>query len=264
MIRSSSSPIEPLYDSLTWSGVKADISGFRFVSSRIETKVERDAKGVATRILSPKASLAFSIDPAASEEARAVADQMAELGLRDLELHFGGDVKYDPPQDTTRLSSINIGSAGLAELNVAGGAKGLTRGIAAAIELDGARKPNPTVKADLDNMTVIDFDFQLTDQKLMQLIFTAMAKNAGGQATVESMRADVARQVVALKKDMTKAGIEAALAADITTALAGFVQKPGTLHIKLAPPRPVPFRMLGDKGVTRSSIGFSATFTPAP
>jgi hypothetical protein len=263
VIRSSSSPIEPLYDSLTWSGMKADISGFKFVSSRMETKVERDAKGVATHVLSPKASVAFSVDPAVSDEAKAVADQMAELGLKDVELHFGSDVKFDPAQDTTRLSSFNIGSAGLAELNVGGGAKGLTKGIAAAIELDGAKKPNPTVKADLDNMTILDFDLSLTDQKLMQLIFTAMAKNAGGKATVESMRADAAKQVAAMKKDMTKAGIDAALATDITTALAGFVQKPGTLHIKLAPPRPVPFRMLGDKGVTKSSIGFSATFTPA-
>jgi len=130
--------------------------------------------------------------------------------------------------------------------------------------MDGLKKPNPAVKSDLDNMTILDFDLQLTDQKLMQLIFTAMAKNAGGKATVESMRADAAKQVVAMKKDMTKAGIDGALASDITTALAGFVQKPGTLHIKLAPPHPAPFRMLGDKGVTKSSIGFSATFTPAP
>jgi hypothetical protein len=193
-----------------------------------------------------------------------VADQMSQLGVKDVELHFGSDIKYDPPQDTTRLSSFNIGSAGLAELNVAGGAKGVTRGIAAALEMDGLKKPNPAVKSDLDNMTILDFDLQLTDQKLMQLIFTAMAKNAGGKATVESMRADAAKQVVAMKKDMTKAGIDGALATDITTALAGFVQKPGTLHIKLAPPHPAPFRMLGDKGVTKSSIGFSATFTPAP
>lgn len=264
-LRSLSSPIESCYDSLVWTGMNADVGGFKLSSTKIESKTERDAKGVATRLVTPAASLAFSVDPAGSEQAKQVSEEMAELGLKNVELHFGSDAKYDPAQDVTRFTNLNIGSSGLAELTIGGGAKGLTRGMAAAIEMLAMEgKPDPLLKTDFDNMQVIDFDLALTDQKLLELIFASMARKQGGDATAAKIRADAAEHVLALKADMQKAGMEPALAGDIASALAGFVQKPGTLRIRLAPPRPVPMRMLGDKGVSKSALGFSATFTPTP
>ena len=62
---------------------------------------------------------------------------------------------------------------------------------------------------------------------------------------------------------MSDAGVDPAIASELTSAAAGFLSGPGTLRLQIKPKQP--FGMLSAMAapITKDSLGFSATFTPA-
>ncbi|MFT3722553.1 MAG: hypothetical protein QM773_03115 [Hyphomonadaceae bacterium] len=112
----------------------------------------------------------------------------------------------------------------------------------------------------LMSLQVTDLDVELTDKKLIELILTQAANSSGKGA--ETMRTDIVAQLQGAGELMSGAGIDPAIANELTTALAGFMSGPGTLHVQLKPKNPIG-AMTFMMSPTKESLGFSATFTPA-
>lgn len=113
----------------------------------------------------------------------------------------------------------------------------------------------------LISLQVTDLDISITDKQLVKLILNQTA-SASGQS-VEAYRQDLVNMITGSKVFMTDAGIEDALAAEVTTAVAGFLSQPGTLRIQMKPKTPFGAMSMMMGMPTKESLGFSATFTPA-
>lgn len=111
----------------------------------------------------------------------------------------------------------------------------------------------------LMSLQVTDLDVSLTDKKLVDLILTQVASESGKSAA--TLRTDLAAQLQGAGELMSGAGIDPAIANELTTALSGFMSAPGTLHIQLKPKNPIG-AMTFMMSPTKESLGFSATFTP--
>lgn len=112
----------------------------------------------------------------------------------------------------------------------------------------------------LITLQVTDLDISITDKQLVKLILNQTA-SASGQS-VEAYRQDLVNMITGSKVFMTDAGVEEALAAEVTTAVAGFLSQPGTLRIQMKPKTPFGAMSAMMGMPTKESLGFSATFTP--
>ena len=59
------------------------------------------------------------------------------------------------------------------------------------------------------------------------------------------------------------AGVDPAIASELTTAAAGFLSGPGTLRLQIKPKQPFGVLSAMAAPITKDSLGFSATFTPS-
>lgn len=110
-------------------------------------------------------------------------------------------------------------------------------------------------------LQVTDLDISITDKQLVKLILNQTA-SASGQS-VEAYRQDLVNMITGSKVFMTDAGVEEALASEVTSAVAGFLSQPGTLRIQMKPKTPFGAMSAMMGMPTKESLGFSATFTPA-
>lgn len=113
----------------------------------------------------------------------------------------------------------------------------------------------------LITLQVTDLDLSITDRQLVKLILNQTA-SASGQS-VEAYRQDLVNIITGSKVFMTDAGVEEALAAEVTSAVAGFLSQPGTLRIQIKPKTPFGAMSAMMGMPTKESLGFTATFTPA-
>ncbi|HOY80209.1 MAG TPA: hypothetical protein PLN33_20525 [Hyphomonadaceae bacterium] len=112
----------------------------------------------------------------------------------------------------------------------------------------------------LITLQVTDLDISITDKQLVKLLLNQLAPSSG--QSVEAYRQDLVNIITGSKVFMTDAGVEEALAAEVTTAVAGFLSQPGTLRIQIKPKTPFGAMSAMMGMPTKESLGFSATFTP--
>jgi surface antigen len=275
------SPLEPGYDSLSWSGMTAEAAGAKLEASKLSSVATRNAEGVVTALKSPRATLTFTADSAGG-----MFGQFATMGLTmakfpspKVELYSESDFTFDPATDTTRAVNYTFGVTDALDMKVAAGLQGVTKALAGLINamgpaMGGAVDPlagledpssqltDPTAvpAPDLDFVSLlklVDLDVTITDKAVVGML-TALT----GQ-TEEAARADLANQILASTQDLvTGAKAEPALANEFTAALAAFVKQPGSLNIKMKPAAPVVLD--GAAPLSKQSLGFSASFTPSP
>ncbi|HEX5008113.1 MAG TPA: hypothetical protein VFV70_13430 [Hyphomonadaceae bacterium] len=275
------SPLEPGYDSLSWSGMTAEAAGAKLEASKVSSVATRNAQGVVTALKSPRATLTFTADSAGG-----MFGQFATMGLTmakfpspKVELYSESDFTYDPASDTTRAVNYTFGVTDALDMKVAAGLQGVTKTLAGLLNtmgptMGGAMDPlagleNPSAQAgdptavpapNLDFVSLlklVDLDLTVTDKGVVGML-TALT----GQ-TEEAARADLAKQILASTEDLvTGAKAEPALANEFTSALAAFVKQPGSLNIKMKPAAPV--ALDGAAPLTKQSLGFAASFTPSP
>jgi hypothetical protein len=275
------SPLEPGYDSLSWSGMTADAAGAKLEVSKVSSVATRNAQGVVTALKSPRSTLTFTADSAGG-----MFGQFATMGLTmakfpspKVELYGESDLTYDPATDTTRAVNYTFGVTDALDVKVAAGLQGVTKALAGFFNMamgpamSGAIDPlagleqdpaDPTVvpAPDLDFVSLlklVDLDITITDKAVVGMLTAMMGQ------TEEAARADLANQILASTQDLvTGAQAEPALANEFTSSLAAFVKQPGSLNIKLKPAAPVALGGADAAPLTKQSLGFSATFTPSP
>jgi hypothetical protein len=111
-------------------------------------------------------------------------------------------------------------------------------------------------------LQLTDLDLEITDARLVNMIINNQAIGAGQSA--EAYRADLVAMIAASSAFMTDAGLDAAIAQELTAAASGFMAGPGTLRIQLKPKTPLGVMSAFSGPITKDSLGFAATFTPAP
>jgi hypothetical protein len=110
-------------------------------------------------------------------------------------------------------------------------------------------------------LQLTDLDVSITDQKLINLIVEPQALSSG--QTVEAYRQQLVDMVTASSVFLTDAGVDQAIATELTTAVSGFLAGPGTFHIVLKPKAPLGVMSAMMTPMTKENLGFSATFTAA-
>lgn len=110
-------------------------------------------------------------------------------------------------------------------------------------------------------LQLTDLDIEITDQKLINLIVEPLAATSG--QAVEAYRKELVDMVTASAAFMTDAGVDEAIATELTAAVSGFLSGPGTIHITLKPKAPLGVMSAMMTPMTKENLGFSATFTAA-
>lgn len=280
------SPIDPGYDNLTWTPMNFEASGAKLTVSKIEQKVTRNGEGVATAASSPRTSIAFTADAAGGQVGQMAGMFMNMVGYPTIELYGESDATFDPATDTTRYTKYNFGLTDGFDLQMNGGLQGLKDALVSLLSsisamdtaLSAPEPVDPTAPADpnaptptpapagpdmsgLEKLKVVDMDITLTDKSLVSKLF-ALAPMMGA-ADPEAMKTDIVNMLSAMGADLTAAGIDASISNELMAAVSSFVKQPGTLRITMKPAAPT--QLIGSAApITKQSLGFSATHTPAP
>jgi hypothetical protein len=283
------SPLEAGYDELTWSGMNIDAAGAKLVVSKVEQKLTRNAQGVVTKVAMPRTTVTLTADSSGGILGSEMIMGLSALNYagKSIELYGGGDATYDPATDVTRYVDYSFGMTDGLDIKLNGGFIGLTQALnalfASAAAMPGGmptddpfadpadpqapQAPATPPGAGFSALKLVDLDLTLTDKSLVTFLLGIGANPMfGGTGDAEALRADIVNQVTAMAAGGIP-GVDTAVANEFSTAVAAFVKQPGTLNIKLKPATPL--ALADDSGAapataTKSSLGFSATFTPSP
>jgi hypothetical protein len=110
-------------------------------------------------------------------------------------------------------------------------------------------------------LQLTDLDIAITDSQLMNFILESQAAEAGQD--VAAFRADLVAMIAASSVFLTDAGVDAAIASELTAAASAFMAGPGALRIQLKPKTPLGVMSAMATPLTKDNLGFTATFTPA-
>lgn len=289
------SPLEAGYDKLDWTGMSLDVSGMKLSTTPLSNTLTRNADGVVIASETPRAALTLKADSSGGMVGAMGLMFLAMGGYPSdtIEIYAGGSASFDPAKDITHFTGYNVGVTGVADVKMDLGLVGLQQALPALMsaassassmvedmaepELDEDGEPiEPDPEAmsgasaamamqmlfALMPLQLTDLDLSITDETLMDLILNQQAVGAG--QSLEELRGDLVAMVEGASEFMTQAGVDEAIATELTTAAAGFLEGPGTIRIQLKPKQPFGMMSAMMAPVTKESLGFSATFTPAP
>jgi hypothetical protein len=274
ILKSMTSPIDPSYDSMTWSGMNIEASGAKLTVSKTSADVKRNADGVAVAVSSPRATINFTADAAGGQIGQMAGMGLSAIGYPSIELYGGGEATFDPATDTTRYTNYNFGLTDGFDISMKGGMQGVKDALVALVGAMSSYETMMTQTVDengnpvapaapdmsgLEKLKIVDLDLTITDKSFVNKML-ALAPMMGSQ-DAETLRTDLVNMISSMGADLSGSGIDQALANELTTAVANFIKSPGMLSIKMAPATPVALAA-PDQTVTKESLGFSATATP--
>lgn len=292
------SPLEAGYDKIDWSGMSLDVSGLKLNTSAFTNTLTRNAEGVVVASEAPRSTLTLKADQSGGMVGAMGLMVLAMGGYPSdtIEIYTEGRSTFDPEKDITRVSGFNFGVTDVADMKLDIGIVGLRQALPAlmaavssasalvedAIEPEVDEDGNP-IEPDSDSssnamsdasgamamqmlfalmpLQLTDLDLSITDETLMDLILSQQAIGAG--QSLEALRGDLVAMVQAASGFMTEAGVDQAIANELTAATAGFLAGPGTIRLQLKPKQPFGMMSAMMSPITKESLGFSATFTPA-
>ncbi len=250
------SPIDPGFNNLDWSGMNIAAAGLVLSSSEMTSRAQRNGDGVVTAVESPRASIKLAID---SENPGTLGSQaqmfMGMLGFTELELYTESKGTFDPETDTTRYEKAQLGMTDAFDLSLTGGFQGVNDAIGSL--MNAANGGGMTDMSGLSSLKIVDMEFSVADNSLLEKLFALAPMFAGQDAA--TLRADLVSQVSALGQDMASAGVDPAISNELSNAIASFIQNSGVLTVKLNPSEPVAFA--NPQGpLTKDALGFSASY----
>ena len=251
----TSNPGDPGYDSLTMDALNFDISGVAFDMPSMVSSVTRDKDGRAIRSVTEPYTMSLKADPV-GEAGSQLAGPLSLMGYETLNLKGATDVSMDPDADTMSFKS---GANYIAledgfKLSLGGSFAGLAEYYKAILE-------NPddeaAVLAGLASLSMQNMDLKFEDNSIVERGFTAAAAMTGQDA--EGLRVQATAGVAALPLLAGQAGVDPAMAAELSGALSKFLDSSGTLEIKFAPDAPLSAADFEDPtALTKDRLGFSA------
>jgi len=289
------SPLEVGYDRFDWSGMSVDVSGLKLNSTSLHQTLTRNADGVVVASDMPRGALKLTADSSGGM-AGAMGLMVLAMGgypSDSIELYGEGKATFDPAKDITRLSGYNLGVTDVVDMKVDVGIVGLKQALPTLMsaassltgmmdsaiepELDEEGNPIPGDPDAVSNASTMmamqmvmalmplqltDLDLSITDETLVNLVLNQQALSAG--QGIDEFRTDLVTMVQGASVFMSDAGVDPAISSELTAAAAGFLSGPGTLRLQIKPKQPFGMMSAMMSPITKESLGFSATFTPAP
>lgn len=125
------SPLEYGLDSVTWTGMKADVSGIRLDASPASYTATRNKDGVVIATASPRATFTLTADSSGGMAGAMGLMVMAMAGYPSnvVEFYSQGDASFDPAKDMTRYTNYNFGVTDVVDVKMEGGVLGLQQAL---------------------------------------------------------------------------------------------------------------------------------------
>lgn len=297
MYKDYTSPLDSGADRVFWDGAKADFSGLRFSLNGLNSAVKRNADGVAVGIDFPRTTFNVTADSSGGSLGAMGHMVMAMVGYDSnvIEAYLAGAASFDPAKDITRWDNYNLGVTDAFDVKVSLGVEGLQKALPTllsaisqieAAEAAKAGEDDADEDADADEdqdggakdgglfgnpamgslvmgllpLQLTDLDVSITDQKVVDMILERQAASAGQD--MAGFRQDLVTMLAGSAVFMKDAGVDAAIADELSAAASGFMAGPGTLRIQLKPKQPLGVMSAMLMPITKESLGFEATFTP--
>lgn len=127
LFKDYTSPLEAGYDAVKWTGANVDVSGIKFTSTPVETRLTRNADGVVVAHDTPRYSMKLSADSAGGSAGAMGLMMLAMTGYpsNQIELYAEGHATFDPAKDLTHWDNYNVGVSDLLDVKMSGGILGL-------------------------------------------------------------------------------------------------------------------------------------------
>ncbi len=121
------SPLEAGFDVARWSGARADVSGLKFSTTPVETRVTRNADGVVVAVDRPHSAMTFTADSSGGTLGAMGMMGLAMVGFPSNTVEFYGEASatFDPAKDLTRWTNYNVGVTDLFDIKASGGVLGV-------------------------------------------------------------------------------------------------------------------------------------------
>ncbi len=256
-------PANPGYDSVVIDNLKVAVSGASFDMPKLNSKVSRDKKGRAVKVVTDPFTMTLATGE--GELGEKFGSQLALLGYQKLELSGQGEQSYDPDKDMVTIAKgknfwklqdgFRLDFSGKYE-----GASAVAAAQANAMSENGPAAPGELMQEALDKMRIHNFQLALDDDGFVDRAFNAYAAQSGEDP--QQLRSQAAGMVAMMPMMAAGAGIDAELAGEAAAAISSFLTDPKTLTITLAPTTPLrvaDFAEMEDpSALTKESLGFSA------
>ncbi len=208
------SPIDPGYDALQWTGLNFEASGVKLTTSKVAQTATRNNDGVVTAFVSPRATLTFSANAADGQLGAQVSSALATLGYQTIEVYAQSDSTYDPATETMRIKNYDLGMTNGFDLQMTGGFQGVLKALTSLVQAitsaeagafgTGAQAAQPDMSG-LEQLKVVDLDLALTDKSLVNHLLGL------GGGDPETLRTDLVNQISSMGADFSGSGIDPAV-----------------------------------------------------
>lgn len=260
-------PMDPGFDRLQLENLTFVAEGIDFAMPRFDTIVERNDAGVAERYLTPEFTMSLSADPAAGEAGSELAGMLGSIGYEALELKGAGASTYDAETDMLEYAAEDnyLTLTDGFTLRYGGKLQGYSdyaRSFASMdMDMMAAGPDDAMMQEALSKLVLHDFTLVLDDNSIVDRIFNLVAAQSGEDP------AALRQQAIAMTSmgPMMAAGsgVDMELITEATTAVAAFLEEPGTLTFRLDPAEPISaatFAEVEDPSqITKETLGFSVT-----
>ena len=256
-------PANPGYDSVALDNLKVNVSGAAFDMPKLNSKVSRDKKGRAVKVVTDPFKM--TLGTGEGELGEKLGSQLALLGYEKLELSGQSEQDYDPEKDVVTIpkgknfwkldDGFRLDFSGKYE-----GASAFAAAQAKAVADDAPADSGTMMQDALKKMLVHNFQISLDDDGFVNRAFNAYAAQSGQDP--QELRSQTAGMMAMAPMMAAGAGIDPELAGEAATALSSFLTDPKTLTITLAPATPLRVadfvEMEDPSALTKTALGFSA------
>ena len=256
-------PANPGYDSVAINDLKVDVSGAAFDMPKLNSKVSRDKKGRAVKVVTDPFKM--TLGTGEGELGEKLGSQLALLGYQKLELSGQGEQTYDPDKDMVTIAKgknfwklqdgFRLDFSGKYE-----GASALAAAQAQAMEEDAPADPGAMMQDALQKLLVHNFQLSFDDDGFVDRAFNAYAAQSGQDP--QQIRSQAAGMMAMAPMMAAGTGIDPEVISEAATALSSFLTDPKTLTLSLAPAAPLRIadfvEMEDPSALTKTALGFSA------
>jgi hypothetical protein len=256
-------PANPGYDSVLVDDLKVAVSGADFAMPKLTSKVSRDKKGRAVKVVTDPFKM--TLGTSEGELGEKLGAQLALLGYEKLELSGQGEQAYDPDKDMVTIAKgknfwklengFRVDFSGQYE-----GASAMAAAQAKASADDTPADPGAMMQDALDKMLIHNFRLAIDDDGFLARGFNAYAAQSGQDP--QQLRSQAAGMMAMAPMMAAGSGIDPELATEVATALSSFITDPKTLTLTLAPAKPVRLADFADmedpSALTKTALGFTA------
>ena len=263
-------PLDPGYDAVSMTDLKVDVAGADFSMPSMVTFVERNQAGQPVKFVTEEFTMSLNADPEGGEAGAGLAQGLSMIGYENITLTGAGVSEYDPDLDIINFDADQnyfelVDGAKFSFGGMIEGYSEYASQIGTSLDFEALAEggePDPTaMTAALGAISIHNFEMQIADDSLVNRVFNLVATQMGQDPADLKNQAGAMLSMAPMM--VQGSGVDVALVSEATTAIASFLDEPGTLTIKLSPDEPLSVATLMENpdptAFTKDALGFSAS-----